>query len=320
MVLSSDEYNSDNALLQEAEDYLKVKPSKSIQLLNQIQDLAKQSSKFTIRWHIIKIKAAVSTNHLTEIQQSLAQIYILKKHPYFIKNLPTILSAAGIYLRRSGFYAEAELATICALQYSTSDKQRLSLINSLALISRQLGQHTEAERLYVKATALAKKLNSKQMLATIANNRGAMALDLNKLEQAERYFRHALAGYQAVSKRSGNITVGLNLLFVFLLQNDLLNYQRLYSPINKLTKAFPNKSKHALLLWIHWTYKVMIGEALTENTKNSLIIAFNEIESVKLKSLVKRHLAVRLSINVVLPEKVRLKSLNQSWIGLLNCQ
>jgi len=311
---------NDIALLQEAEDYLKVKPSKSIQLLKQIKNLSQQSSTFVIRWHIIKIRAAVSTNQLIEIQQSLAQIYTLKKHPYFIQKLPTILSAAGIYLRRSGYYAEAEIATICALKFSTSDRQRLSLTNSLALISRQLDQYRKAERLYKEATVLANKLNNKQMLATIANNRGAMALDLNKFEQAEKYFRQSLAGYQAVSKRSGNITAGLNLLFVFLLQNELLNYQRLFTPINKLTNAFPNKSKQALLLWLHWTYKSMAGDIITQEVKNSLHIAFNQIESVKLKLLVKKHLAARLLIELKLPVKNRLEPLNQAWIEFLDCQ
>ncbi|RZQ51756.1 hypothetical protein C1E23_17780 [Pseudoalteromonas phenolica] len=85
----------------------------------------------------------------------------------------------------------------------------------------------------------------------IDNNLGMIEFDEGNFNQAEFYYRRALKGYRSIDKRSGVVTASINLLFAFMLQDKLIDYERLYSPTATVTLAFPNQSKQTLLFWIH---------------------------------------------------------------------
>jgi len=70
-----------------------------------------------------------------------------------------------------------------------------------------------------------------------------IALEEGKVTLTEQHFRKALIGYQNLDKRSGQISAGLNLLFVFVIQKNQINFERLYEPTYNLTTAFPNEEK-----------------------------------------------------------------------------
>ncbi|SFD12809.1 tetratricopeptide repeat protein [Pseudoalteromonas denitrificans] len=312
---ASPSHNKAIELLQEAEDYLRVKPSHTLKLLKQIKNLSKQPDKVIIRWHIIRARASISTNNLSIIEASLEQVMMFQNHPYFIQQLPTILRTSGIWLRKSGYFEQADSLFNCALQLTKNLQIRLYIKNSQGLVARHLGHYVKAKHLFLEAKRLSTKLGSQKFSATAENNLGSVAIDLGKLAEAEQHYRTALVGYQKTAKRSGNVTAGINLLFVFLLQDQLLNYQRLYPPIKTLSEAFPNKSKQAFLFWINWAFKAKMGEKINEETREKLQDSFIKLESRQVQSLIKKYLAQPLSINLVLPPQPPLKQLNFPWLS-----
>ncbi|MDK1288156.1 tetratricopeptide repeat protein [Pseudoalteromonas umbrosa] len=277
-------------MLQEAEDYLTVKPSQSLRILALSSDVEKLPLGLQIRWHVLRVRASVPTNQLMLLEQSLKALFAFSAHPYFEDKLPSILSALGIWLRRKGHLQEADISLQCALQYAQNESQRLTLINSRALVARHMGKYPDAISLYQEAALLAQQQHNASMMATINNNLGAIALDLANYDEADVYFRAALAGYQRIDKRSGHITAGTNLLFLFLLKGEMLNYQRLYSPIKALTDGFPNQSKKALLTWINTAHLVKQGGHISGQARQNLQVAYTQLESHQVKLLVVTHL------------------------------
>ncbi|KZN45016.1 tetratricopeptide repeat protein [Pseudoalteromonas luteoviolacea] len=278
-------------MLQEAQDYLTVKPSQSLHILASISDVEALPLGLQIRWHVLRVRASVPTNQLVQLEQSLQALFALSTHSYFKDNLPSVLSALGIWLRRKGYLQEADISLQCALKYAKNASQQLTLINSRALVARHMGKYPDAISLYKEAALLAKKQRNISMMATIDNNLGAIALDLANYDEADVYFRAALAGYQRIDKRSGHITAGTNLLFLFILKDEILNYQRLYSPIKALTDGFPNQSKKALLTWIHAAYIVKQGGHMSDQARQNLQTAYSQLESHQVKLLVGMYLA-----------------------------
>ncbi|SFD12832.1 tetratricopeptide repeat protein [Pseudoalteromonas denitrificans] len=318
---TSTSHNGTIEILQEAEDYLKIKSSHSLKLLEQIKNLPQQSDKVIIRWHIIRARASVATNDLSIIEESIKRILTFQEHPYFIQRLPTILWTIGIYLRKSGYFNQADASFSCALQFTDNDRLRLFITNSQGLSARHSGQYARAKKLYMEAIQLAKKLRFERMIANIENNLGSVAVDSGQFVQAEQHYRKAYAGFQKSGRRSSHITAGINLLFVFLLQKQELNYQRLYSPIAALTETSPDKSKHAFLFWINWAFKAKMGEKIDDKTREQLQDSFIKLESRKLQYLIKKHLAQRLSISLTLAAETALKPIDLPWLpDILKCK
>lgn len=299
--------------LLEVEDYLTVKPSHSLYLLKTMPDIDVLPPALKIRWHVLRVRASVPTNQLLLLEQSLETLFTHSTHPYFINKLTSILSALGIWLRRKGHLNEADMSLQCALKYAENASQRLTLINSRALVARHMGAHQKAIALYQQAALLAQEQRNVSMAATINNNLGAIALDLTHYDQADGYLRAALEGYQRVDKRSGHITAGTNLLFLFVLKGESINYARLYSPIKALTDAFPNQAKKAFLQWINITYLTQQGQKLSAQERMQLQTLFNQLESDQVRRLVATHLAPKVKVTVPALTEQRIQAFQAKW-------
>ncbi|MDK1310862.1 tetratricopeptide repeat protein [Pseudoalteromonas ardens] len=302
-------------ILREAEDYIIVEPSHSYQLLRQINSIDNLTPAQQIRWHLIKVRSAIATNNLSDIEAELAALIKLQQHTDFKDRLPSILSAMGIALRRLGYLAEAKSLYTCALALDVTEKKRMALLINLAVLSRHMNNYQLARRSYKSAKSIALRLHHERALANVNNNLGTLALDEGKVDMAEVYFREALVGYQSSDKRSGNITAGTNLLLVFAIQGHTLNFQRLISPISTLIDAYPDATKKALLLWLISANDANLGVTLPQNTKDNLISAFEQLESVKLQQLIQRHLAPKVQVVVTPGEPpARFTKTTPAWL------
>ena len=86
----SNQSNNTNEILKEIEDFLYVKPSRSLLLLDKVKNSL--SSEQMFHWHLLQVRAAVPTNQLDKLKKSIAVLIHEKNHPDFKSNLPTILS------------------------------------------------------------------------------------------------------------------------------------------------------------------------------------------------------------------------------------
>jgi tetratricopeptide (TPR) repeat protein len=300
-------------LLQQAEYFLSSQPAQTMDILNNKLILSTLPVQQKIQWYLLNTKAAVFSNQLDKAQASLKQLFLLNEHALFYEKLSFILSMTGVWLRKSSYLNDAEITFTCALKQPSSLIQQLGIKISLAIIARYQANYPRAKALYKEAYQIAEKLEDERALATIANNLGTLAFDKGQLEQANSYFRKALAGHQLEAKKSGHINAGINLLFVFLLQKEFVNYQRLYDPVAELLENSQDQPKKTYLLWVNSGYQATQGQKISKQLKEKLIKGFNQLEGKGLKRLIQRHLATTLNIEVTIPEQQVSKTFNAPW-------
>lgn len=307
-------------ILSEAEDYISVKPSKTIELLTQKGDLTSLSTPEKIRWHIAIIRASVPTNNPIIFEQSLEQVLKFKKHQFFDEKLYTILSGIGIWLRKHHHYAEAKVCLMCALEHTNDPRIKAILMNSLALLLWDMGDTDAAKNTLIKAKdiALERKLTSN--LAMLENNLGLLAFEQDNLNEAEARFRSAYALSQSISKRATRISSGVNLLYIFYVKGETLNYQRLLPTMIRLTDAFPNKEKKANVLLLNSAFKVDNGAVITPKQELELKMAYSHIISRKQQMVIVKYLSEKLSINFQVAAKAPPSPYDKDWLaGITQC-
>ncbi|BBN83528.1 hypothetical protein PA25_35130 [Pseudoalteromonas sp. A25] len=302
-------------IMNEAEDYLTVNPAHSIVLLEQIEAPIELPDNLFLRWHLLMMRASVPTNQMPRLMDSLEKVFTKADIPYFKSNITSITSALGIWLRREGYYQDAQISLDCSYKYAQNDRQRLTITNSMALVAREQGNYKKARNLYSRSRLLAQQMQLTPVLAMIENNLGSVALDQGNIDEAEQLFRKALSDYQEVDKLSGKISAGINLLFIFLIKEQVVNYQRLVEPTSKLTEIFPNQSKQALLLWLDARYKQLQGNDPDEKRALALKAAYEELQSNKVKAQVHKYLASKLNVDVSKPLLPAKQSFEASWFS-----
>lgn len=310
---SSVEHAPTQKVLDEAQDYLTVDPSYTLKLLGQVSNIESLPPALFVRLHIIALRAYVPTNQLDNMLNSLDALFSHSDEPYFIDNATAVLSGLGIWLRRNRYLEDSQVSLECAYELAHTDKQRFTLTNSLALVSRQLNEYEKAQDLYSRLLSLAEQNEQTSLFAMIHNNLGAIDLDLGRIKNAEQHFRISLEKYQSVDKRSGIISAGINLLFAFILQEQIINFERLYEPTSNLTTAFPNDSKKALLFWLKTRFDQLEGKYLTPSIEHRLKVAYSQLEDDKIRKLVYENLASKLGIDVEKPPARTPQSFNSPW-------
>ena len=302
------------ATLDEAEAYLTVNPARSVNLLDSMPETDKLPVDLAIKRNVLLLRAAVPTNDMARLIQILDLLFEHQQHAYFQQQLTAITSALGIWLRRNNYLHDAQFSFACSYKHSTSERQRLTLTNSLALVARQLNETDKARTLFTAARQMAKQSGQMNVLAMAENNLG-LALDEGHIAAAEPHFREALAQYQAISQRAGQISAGINLLFYFVLQQDILSFQRLYTPTATLTANFPNEAKQALLFWLHNRFAQLQGQTISSQTQQQLRDAFELLEDNHVKLLIQRYLAPELKIDVKAAPSLNRQSFNRPWFS-----
>lgn len=299
--------------LKEAEDYLTVNPAQSLALLDALGPL--QQPELSLRWHLLQMRAAVPTDQLERILPSLDAIFRYKEHPEFQRQLTSIASAAGIWFRRNNYLAQSRVSLQCAQKYASRIKQRITLLNSIGLLNRQLGDNAGAFDMFNQAMTLAKHSSNTKVMAMVENNLGLLALDQDDYATAAPHFRSALMHYQAISQRSGQISSALNLMLVSLLQNDTEQYQRLYGPTAALTANFPNQSKQALLYWLQWFANQQHAKP-TADDKKQLLHAFSQQDDSTIMRLMQQQLTT-FDLKVTLPPASPTLAFERPWFNEL---
>lgn len=303
------------ATLDEAEAYLTVNPARSIALLDQIADIDTLPPELAIRRYVLLLRAAVPTNDMPRLIQVLDILFNYQQHAYFQQHVTAITSALGIWLRRNNYLHDAQSSFACSYTHSTTERQRLTLTNSLALVARQLNETDKARTLFIAARQMAQQSGQLNVVAMAENNLGLLALDEGNITAAEPHFRAALAQYQAISQRAGQISAGINLLFYFVLQQDVLSFQRLYTPTANLTTNFPNEAKQALLFWLHSRFMQLQGQPVTAQMQQQLREDFQLLEDNQVKTLIQRYLAPPLAVDVKAAPALSRQSFNRPWFS-----
>lgn len=307
-----------DARLKEAKDYLTVKPSESYRILEDVASTAELTEVQQIEWHILNMRASLPLGKLDNLIDSVNKVFDFHSHPYFVENITSITSALGIWLRRNNYLIDAEISFKCSYRNANNDRLRVILNNSIALLAREANDLERAKSLFEYSAKMAKAEKNINMMGMINFNQGLIAFEEGNIAKAELHFRRALDYYQAINKSAGKIRVGTYLLFAFVVQKELTNYQRLYLPTYQQTEAFPNESSKALLSWVNAGYLHQTGAQLDAEMRATLLTEFNAINDQREQALVVEHLAKPLGIALTLtPKSPRTKRYKANWFELV---
>lgn len=290
--------------LGEAEDYLHVKPSLSAKILNEnLPYLDKLNASEQLHWLQQLLRVSITLNDLEQVEQTA--IRMLTYPEIKTDKLVSILSSLGIMLRRMGYAQESIGLFNCGLaQPIDNDQQKLSLLLSKGISFRQLDDIQQASTTYDLALIVARRNNNEIFIGSIHNAMGVVALVNNDFPTAKRHLLESMQIAQRISRRSGRVIAGLNLLMLAILTEDDVLYQRLYSPIRKLTLSLNSSDRHTQLHWIEQSYQVRHGKQLNAQEQKELLSGLTNINEVSLHNL----LVDKLGTILGLPTGMRLNS------------
>ncbi|MFH6953906.1 tetratricopeptide repeat protein [Pseudoalteromonas sp. XMcav1-K] len=302
--------------LQEAKDYLTVKPSKSYEILTKLQQTTGKTTQQQIDLNILIARAALPLDKLDELYLAVEDLFEHHNHPYFTENITTVTSALGIWLRKNNYLEDAQLSFECSYQHAKNDRLKLILNNSLALVVREVNNLERAKSLFEYSFKLAKASRNVNMMGMTSHNLGLIALEQGKISVAEQRFRDALEYYTSINKRAGNINTGMYLLLTFVIQEQLTNFQRLYAPISRKAEAFPNERSHALLAWVHARYLELKGQKTSAAERTQLLQKFAYIVDYREQVVVEKYLAQPMGILLAVEApKVQSSRFDAPWFA-----
>jgi tetratricopeptide (TPR) repeat protein len=154
----------------------------------------------------------------------------------------------------------------------------ISKANSLSY----LNQNNQAKATYAQALQLAEQNGADVYISAIYNTLGILAIKEGDYKLAKEHLVNALQLSQSISRRSGQIVAGLQLLRLSILAKDPMLYDRLHYRISRLILASDNEARHAYLFWIEKAQQVSKGKELSIEEKAQLSEGLKKIESISI--------------------------------------
>jgi tetratricopeptide (TPR) repeat protein len=271
-------------ILDEAKDYLRVQPSITSKLLKQeLSDIGRLTTSEQLAWHQNLLRASISLNDLQQVQRTVRTMLSYPSLEKETDKFVSLLSSLGIFLRRTGYPQESILLFNCGLmQPQKKHKQTISLLISKANSLSYLKKYNQAKATYAKALTLAEVNSADVYVSAIYNTLGILAIKQGEYTLAKEYLINGLQLSQTISRRSGQIAAGLQLLRLSILINDPMLYDRLHYRISRLILASDNEVRHAYLFWIEKAQQVSKEKKLSEEEKVQLSKGLKKIESTSI--------------------------------------
>ncbi|KGJ88991.1 hypothetical protein GAB14E_3987 [Colwellia psychrerythraea] len=302
---ASAEFSSEVLLekLAEAKDYLGVQPSNSSKILKKyLNEIDQLSINNQLTWHQNLLRASISLNDLKQVESTVRLMLAYPELETETDKFVSLLSSLGIFLRRSGYPQESIWLFDCGLNQGIKNyKQKISLLISKATSLKYLKKYSQAKATFAHALQLAKQHNDEIFIGSIYNSLGNMAIIEEEYILAKEYLINALQVSQKISRRTGQIIAGLQLLMLSILDNDLILYDKLHYRISRLTLMSDSETRHAYLFWIEKAHQVSKGKELSAEEQEELVVKlyFIKIVSVNLHNQLVEKLAKPMGIKIL---------------------
>ena len=270
--------------LSDAQDFLRVKPSFSSKILKQhLADIDQLTVTEQLTWLQSLLRSSIALNDLREVESTVRLMLVYPELEKQTDKFVSLLSSLGIFLRRTGHPHESILLFDCALKQAiTNEKQKISLLISKGNSLSYLDKNELAKASFGDALKLSKQTDSKVFISAIYNTLGILAIKEQDYSLAREYLLEALQLSQRISRRSGQIVAGLQLMMVAILDNDPELYQKLHYRISRLTLASESESRHAYLYWIEKAYQVSQGKRLSALEQEELLQKLEQIKPLSI--------------------------------------
>lgn len=270
--------------LNEAKSYIRVKPAKSLAILEQYQQhLALLTVEQQILWQLVKIGASQQLHQLEQAEPALHHLLSLRQTPAFQQKLTPITSAFGSWFIRAGYAEAARLSFLCALEHTKDSRHQLGILSNLAIVYRELEQPDTAAALIKMALKISSQAQYQLHAAIIQNNLGILYLDQGRFELAAKHFLIALNHNQSIMRHSGQIRSGSNLLLAYLYLDQQQNYLRLLPRVQRLFNTDTHDSKKAYLKLLTSTYAQRQGKTFSPQQQGQLQQAYAQLDDAALQ-------------------------------------
>lgn len=266
--------------LSEAKDFLRVKPSLSSKLLKQdLANIGLLSRNEQLTWHQYLLRASIALNDLKQVESTVRAMLSYPELKQETDKFVSMLSSLGIFLRRTGYPIESIWLFDCGLKQPIKiNKQRISLLISKANSLSYLNKNSQAKAVYAQALELAEKNSANVYISAIYNTMGILAIKEGEFTLAKEYLVNGLQLSQRISRRSGQVVAGLQLLRLSILDDDPMLYDKLHYRISRLILAGKSEVRQDYLFWIEKAHKVSKGKKLTAKEQELLSEKLKKIE------------------------------------------
>lgn len=270
--------------LSEAEDYLRVQPSVSSKILKQfLAQIGQLSINEQLRWHQNLLRASIALNQMKQVEITVRAMLAYPELEQETDKFVSLLSSLGIFLRRTGHPHESIWLFNCGLRQPIKNKnQKISLLISKGTSLSYLNKNKQAKDSYAQALQIAEQKNAEVFISAIYNVLGILAIKEEDYPLAKEYLIKALQLSQRISRRSGQIVAGLQLLRLSILDNDVILYEKLHYRISRLILASDNEVRQAYLFWIEKAHQVSKGKELSAQEQAELLNKLKQIKSVSI--------------------------------------
>jgi len=266
--------------LAEAKDYLRVQPSVTSKILKQdLTNIGQLSINQQLTWHQNLLRASIALNDLEQAESTVRAMLSYPELEKETDKFVSMLSSLGIFLRRTGYPLESIWLFDCGLKQPIKiTKQKISLLISKANSLSYLNKNSQAKVVYAQALQLAEKENADVYISAIYNTLGILAIKEGEFTLAKEYLVKGLQLSQHISRRSGQVVAGLQLLRLSILDNDPMLYDKLHYRISRLILGGKSEVRQDYLFWIETAHKVSKGKELTAEEQEQLTEKLKKIE------------------------------------------
>ena len=182
--------------------------------------------------------------YLAEQSLKLAKVLYEEDGKTTTTNYAQTISDLGLLYQSRGRFTKAKPFDEKAITLRESGEKKGMLvvsINNNAVLKKETGFYTDAEKDFKKAMEIAKGLNDKLATALIYNNLAMTYLDMNKLKDAESQMNTSISEAATVLKNNSSNFIKLQINLA-----NIYRFEKKYARIGRpLFKGNCNKGKKA---------------------------------------------------------------------------
>ena len=194
------------------------------------QAIGYQLRAYSIRYHIASAyyesgKLDISLSQFRSLLSSLEQNNQVPYRDWFITNSMLCLTETYIW---AGDYTRASSICDSVEKKDLSKREKVNVLITRGLISRNLGKYEQAEKSYQMALKIAEATDDFENIVNLYNNLGYMFLKLSEYQQALKYFKYALEELETNTPESRDQKI-----------NVLINIADVYAGMKDFKKIVP---------------------------------------------------------------------------------
>lgn len=262
-----DAYANESLLLvlKNAQSYLDILPERTVQILNDNHLMVDYlSDEQKLAWYKAKILATTRISDLDGLESAIRQVATLQSAAHFDQHAYAVFTGMAIWLRRSGYLEQAKLVYSNMLERSQNSEDQINILRNLAVVEHQMGNIELSLKLNELVLRIAQSNGQLKNLAISKNNLGIISLSKQQFPQAKEYFIQSMELNHKLQRRTGELLNSINLLYIFVAQNENLLYSRILPRIERMLALYPNKSRDAYLRVLTLVHAAQNGRAVDD--------------------------------------------------------